>query len=112
VTLEFARLTELAENTAQHVPADPRARPLKLGDCELAEECIHCRFDQLGLRPAPALELPDALLELPVRFLENEEDESDLRPRIVPAFVPALGADLERLVIALFFSSMSLSRLM
>ena len=102
MTLEFTRLTELTENTAQHVPADPQARPLELGDCELAGECIHCRFDQLCLRPARALELPDALLELPVRFLHNEEDESDVRPRIVAAFVPALGPDLERLVVALF----------
>lgn len=46
--------------------------------------------------------LPDALLEFPVSGFENELNVIDVGPRIMPAFVPMLGALLQRFIVTFF----------
>ena len=99
-TRNTARPLQLLEGDADQVEADAGTFPLDVGHAECAPGLLNRSNDQIRLFAARRLHPPQALLELLVGRLENEQREIDVGPRIVSAVVPASRAQFKRLVIS------------
>ena len=92
--------SKVFQYTTNHVHADIRALLLNLGDPERAGSSADSSKNKARFLSFWTLQLTDALLKLPVSGLEDEKEVVDVWPRIVVSIVPAVGALLERFVVA------------
>jgi hypothetical protein len=74
---------------------------LKFGNAKTATCPVNGAQNEIRLFPSRALKLPETRFKLPVCGLDNEKNIIDVRPRIVFALVPAVGALLKSFVVPL-----------
>lgn len=98
--LHLALLPQALEHMTDHVHTDAGALPLKVGDTEVLWRPTDCIEDHLALFSPRHLELPEAVFELPVGGLEDEEQIVQVGPGVVLSLVPAQGGLLQGLVVA------------
>lgn len=100
--LDLLFLLQPGQEPTDQIQTDTGTGGLQISDTKNADLPINGGEHGFGLFATRRSEVADVLLELLARLREDEEQEIHGRPRVVFAFVPALGALFEDLVVALF----------
>jgi hypothetical protein len=89
---------QVLQNTPDHIHADIRASVLKFCHTERPLSPVHGLKNEACFLALGTLKLAEALLEFPIRHLNDGKNVIDIWPGVTFALVPALGALLQRFV--------------